>query len=89
MHRIQQVSAGSAAFLSPAKAGLQCRGKHALLQAAVFWIAGGLQGDVISDSVTEGKRSISPRKFFPVPETDRFCERAMELDAVVLSRYGS
>lgn len=89
MLRIQQVSAGSAAFLSPTKAGLQCGGKRALLQAAIFWVAGGREGEAVLNSTTDGKKD----KCFPkeVPSLCQkqtcFMKRTLEPDGVVSSRY--
>lgn len=65
MLRIQQVSAGSAGSLSHTKAGLQCGGKHALLRAAIFWVASGLDRETDSDLVTDRKKKVSPNKLFP------------------------
>lgn len=64
MLRIQQVSTGSAAFLSPTKASLQCRRKCSLLQAAIVWVASGLKGETVLDSMA-GKKKVSSKKFFP------------------------
>lgn len=89
MLRIQQVSAGSAGSLSHTKAGLQCGGKHTLLRAAIFWVASGLDRETDSDLVTNRKKKFPRISYFPLPQTDLFYERATELDAVALSRYGS
>jgi len=85
-----QVSAGSSAFLFPTKTGLQCRGKRALLQAAIFWVAGGLEGEAVLDSMTDGEKKCFPKEVPSLCQKQTcFMKITMELDAVALSRYRS
>lgn len=81
---MQQVSAGSAAFLSMAKAGRQCRGKVccAPRSNAIFWAPDGVEAETPLDSMTDGKKKYSQRSSFSLPDTGLLNERTVELDAV-------
>lgn len=70
----------------PHKGRLQCGGKSSLLPAAMPWVAGGLEGDLVLDSRT-GRRN-----FFPI----RSCQNnsyqlfyGKNCGAVALSKYRS